>query len=230
MEIDELKDRAIKTFKTPDDKAHFQDKQIDTMCLSYDVETVYETMVIFKENNPKKNFYFFYQNHVELIEKNKKAKVYSKYKNKDVEYVIESLLDSMEYDLQKWVGNKELTTRLNRRNYKHIMRGKVSHEDLNKKLNSFTISKEGTIEIVSERNELFINQVTDILKGADKEIIRVYLINYFWGLDNWKSDILLPLTANLDNDIIIQTRNDMQRSLQIVRTEMIKAEASIKKD
>jgi hypothetical protein len=229
MNLDELKDKF---------KEYFSWNDIEFGMFSVDVEKtsahnsgendkILKALLIYGDKVKKINFADFIRNSKKWIGQVTRQEKESFYSNPNIEYIVESLLDSMEYSLQKLIGNQELTTRFNRKNYKRVITSKYSYEDLNQKLNSFVISINGAIEISTDKREQFFDQLSQMISMADIDIIRMYLINYFWDFKKWTDDILTPLTANFENGIVIQTKNDMARSLHTVKEEMIKASANV---
>ena len=182
---------------------------------NHDNEKIIMALLQYKDGSKKFSCVDFFKNAEKLVNRIEKQQKASIYANPDIGFIIESLLDSMEYSLQKKVGNEEMTTRLNRKNYKRIICRNYTYEDLNKKLDSFVIYADGAIEIVPEKREKFIEQLQGLI-GSDKtnDTLRVYLVNYYWDFEKWPHDITVPLTADFQNDIIIQTNNDAARSIQ----------------
>ncbi|MFA5297256.1 MAG: hypothetical protein WC389_03510 [Lutibacter sp.] len=221
MTFDLFREKIIEYYKWNSIEIEMNEDNIKKLSVKHNQEhhNVLKALLLYNEKVKKKSFPDFVNNSgkwVNIINKPQKENIYA---DQRIEYVIESLLDSMEYSLQKIVENKEITSRFYRKNYRRIITKKYTYEDLNKKLSSFTISIDGKIEIVSEKKELFINQINQILPICNIEIISCYLINYFWDMAKWTDDLLLPLTANLDNDIIIQTKNNNQISMRCILNE-----------
>jgi len=238
MNLEELQECSIGIFKTNKEYVTSQKNKIESLSKLYQIDDLYESMINYREVKKRGIFTDYVKEINKWIQGVKKIEIYSRYQNKDIEYIIENLLDSMEYNFQKnGLKNKNEVTRFNRINY--IFIGKEYAEKQNSQYKSLVINERSEIEIVSQDQTLFINQIQEIIdKWFDlvaspelkqkiknitiREYLKIFLINYFWDNRTWTRSILEPLTYNFENDIIIKTGNDMAISINEINKVMIK--------
>jgi hypothetical protein len=231
MNLDDIKDKIATHFKWTEIETEMYSGDIEKLSARHNGENehILQAILRYCDKVKKSNFTDFMKNSSKWISVVNREEKTTYYSNPEVAYIVETMLDGMEYRLQEYMKNTELTTRKNRLNYIRI--DKLQAAAMTEPLKSFVIGTNGSIEIVAEHQTLFFDQIAGILQewsgkisiGVQariraigiKEFITIYLVNYFWDMLKWTENILVPLSEEFETKIILKTNNDMRESLKI---------------
>jgi hypothetical protein len=242
MTIDELKQKACEMFKITEQYKPAVEKWIDQLYLNYNIDDLYQSMAVFTSINKRGNFFKDYYPEVnKWVEKIvNKIKYVSEIKDIKVVIIMNTIISAIEYRVQEFLGNTEITDYTNRSNYRRITKEKM--QKLNDAMKSFELYEDGEVKIIASVDELISNLVNScswlnvgdftfkwIIKNKIENILSIIFSDLFYIDDKYWYEDLTELLKNFDliNKLLNNKYNDVSKYTMTVNDTVFKIKDKI---
>jgi hypothetical protein len=228
MNLEELQENMKDIFKTSPGFVKGQSNKLEFLVKTYEINDIYEAASEFRSIKKRANFFEFTKELDKWVNKIKDKRKYNVSDGKDyrVKIIMNSIIDTLEYRTQKHVENKEITSYLDRSNYKQSTIEKA--EKTSKLFKSFVILSTGEFKIIDENVEpLLLSMVNDWswlnvgeycmnwIKNLKMEnvLYMVFSDIYFESYEYWEKSLSgIIAEPDLINSLIIKKYNELSKS------------------
>jgi|WetSurMetagenome_2_1015567.scaffolds.fasta_scaffold299188_3 hypothetical protein len=228
-------DIIYKVLKVPTEKKYYYNTRLNKLITEYGIEKIYNAANYFinKKNKDVNKFLDEIKNYVDKKDIQNTTTIK---KDIRIDMIIESILDTMEYKIQKGKHNNNLTGKGFYNFYRKIDKAQV--EGFNSQYKDFKIYESGQIEFLPMiRGQLeskledmidnwhWLKQDTEIFNWIKLKtiahVLRLVVSDLYCDWDNWKNNIIDMLNSwDLLNNHIIKVYNGYFKTQEMIERSL----------